>query len=207
MSKRSRIVLLSCITVLCCVALIVAGTFALFTYNRTVTNHLRAGSLTATLTRTKLTSTALSANGKLETVTDTQTKDFTAQNTENVFGLTSREAIAPGCYFEAAMRLANRGTIGFVYWIEIKGIEGDKELQDELELTLTAPDGQIKSAILSSDDAAQIMGSESEPIATLLVGESDDFTVTLKFLSEAGNSAQTKQASFDLIVHAQQLTV
>ena len=206
MSKRSRIILLSCMTALCCVALIVGGTFALFTYNRTVTNHLQAGKLTATLTRTKLQSVTLQADGRLVSSTDAQAKDFTAQTTDNVFGLSQQQTVAPGCSYQATLTLKNDGTVAFVYWIEISGIDGDNELKDQLQLTVAVTDGETKSATLGSGEASSILGSELSPIATLVVGQRSEFSVKLEFLTAAGNDAQTKTASFDLIVHAQQVT-
>lgn len=206
MSKRSRIILLSCVTVLCCVALITAGTLALFTYNRTVTNHLQAGSLVATLTRTELVSTVLDAHGRLVTSADDDPKDFTEQSADNVFGLKSQETVAPGCSFEAAMQLSNGGTVAFCYWVEITGISGDDELQDQLQLTVSINGGQARSATLTSGEAASLLGSEQSPVGTLAVGEQGSFTVKLEFLSAAGNDAQSKTASFDLVVHAVQVT-
>ncbi len=207
MSKRSRIILLSCITVLCCVALIVGGTFALFTYKREVTNHLQAGELKAILTRTKLQATTLGDDGQLKTATNAEPKDFTQQNTDNIFGLKTQETVAPGCSFTATLTLQNQGTVAFVYWVEVSGITGDKELQDQLQFTVSVTDGDSKSELLSSDQIGTVMGNATAPIGTILRGASAEFTVTLTFVdTSANNTAQAKTASFDLIVHAQQVT-
>ena len=208
MSKRSRIILLSCVTVLCCVALVVAGTFALFTYRREVNNHLQAGTLTAKLVRTKLISTTLDpTTGMLKTgQPNTTEEDFTNENGKNVFGLGETETVAPGCSFAATLKLTNTGSVAFGFWIEITGINGDDALKSQLQLTVSVKDGSTKQAVLSSGDVAGIMGSESAPIGTLVVNGTAEFTVTLEFLSAAGNEAQAQTANFDLIVHAQQVT-
>lgn len=206
MSKRSRIILLSCITVLCCVALMVGGTFALFTYNRSVTNHLQAGKLTATLTRTKLETVTLDGStGELKSRTSTETVDFTAESTGNVFGLTDGDRVAPGCKYAATMKLANTGTVAFVYWIEIDLKAGDSELTEQLQLTVSVTDGESKTTLLSAEPD-EVTGSAAEPLGTILIGKDSEFTVTLEFKSEAENAAQSKSANFDLIVHAQQVT-
>ena len=49
MSSRIRVIFMSCITIMVCVAVMAVGTFALFAETFKVTNHLKAGSLDVTL--------------------------------------------------------------------------------------------------------------------------------------------------------------
>jgi len=58
-TTKKRSVLLSVMTLVLCLALVAGGTYALFSDQVTLTNHLEAGTLDITLTRTKLVTKSL----------------------------------------------------------------------------------------------------------------------------------------------------
>ena len=187
---------------------IIAGmTLALFTDEEVVSNHLRAGDLNITLERTKLTSTYLTNRGFLETVVDDDVKDFTNDVRENVFALNGA-VIVPQSKYTAEMKITNNSdvaesNVAFAYWVEIvyTGVDG-VELAEQIEVTVNTDNSNILSKDL-------MVGSESEPIGVLAVGESGEFSVTIEFLdlaSAINNKAQGDEVTFDLVVHAVQYT-
>lgn len=208
MSKRIKIVTLSCVTVLCCLAFIVAGTYALYSDSTQVTNHLQAGELNIKLYRDKLTSAVLNDSGILELSTNNARTDFTNVTTENVFGLTDGVKIAPGSKFEAVLTLDNVGDVAVNYYLEFK-LGGDvNELAQQLRLTLSIEGKSEVSVMLSELGKKFTWGSENSPLGQVALSSSGSFVVALEFVDNSGvnNDAQGQEISFDLIVHAVQAT-
>ena len=90
MTRRNRSVLLSVLVLVLCLALIAGGSYALFTDEITLDQHLQAGTLKATLIRTELVKTELDGNGFLTSNEDEPDKrhiNFTEATTENAFGI------------------------------------------------------------------------------------------------------------------------
>lgn len=207
MSKKIRIVLLACVTILCCLVILVCGSLALFTDVFKITNHLQAGTLKVKLYRTSLTSTVLNARGELETLPVNSTRiDFSSATSENVFGVTSGNKIAPGCSFEATMSIENGGDVAFNYWLEIN-LDGAsaQELASQLTITVTSGTSTVTQALNANGGATQL-GSDSAPVGKVELNGKGVFTVKLQFVETAGNAAQDKEVTFDLIVHAVQAT-
>lgn len=129
MLKRNRILLLSSSIVMLCLCLIVGATYALFTESSTITNHLQAGNLNATLHRKAYTYTVLE-NGVLvpKNGGEGADKDFTttSANDVNFFGFNKNQSfkIVPGAYVEAAFDLGNTGTTAYDYTIAVTPTEG-----------------------------------------------------------------------------------
>lgn len=223
-TNRKRSLLVSGAIILLCMSVVVGATWALFTDDVTVSNHLQAGDLQITLKRVGLTKTTLTTLGYLEetTLSDADAfKDFTEPNNENVFGITmengvATEKIVPGSKFVATMEISNNENVSDVaydYWIEIKlNVDG---LTAE-EIAALKLDEQLKITVdseLENDPEPQTLdkglevGSGNNPIGTLTLGDSDTFTVTMEFVdSESNNDAKAQNLSFDLIVHAVQRT-
>ena len=85
--KKLRALLSAALTIMLSVSIGVAGTYALFSDNVEVTNHLQAGTLELGLTRTKLVKSVPDATTGMPTKTeDATTRDFSAATSENVFG-------------------------------------------------------------------------------------------------------------------------
>ena len=200
--NRKRALLISGSVILLCLTVIVGMTAALFTDDEVVNNHLRAGDLNITLVRTKLISTYLTDRGFLDTVTDGQLKDFTNETSENVFDLNGA-VIVPKSKYIAEMQISNESDVAFEYWIEIVYTgAADIELAEQISVTVNTEESKRLNQGL-------MVGSESEPIEVLAVGEAGKFTVTVEFLdldNSVNNLAQGDSVTFDLIVHAVQYT-
>ena len=180
-------------------------TYALFTDDEVVINHLRAGDMNVTLTRTKLTSNYLNNQGFLDTITDNEEIDFTDGNNQNVFGFKDT-IIVPTSKYVAEMKITNnseeaKSDVAFAYWVEII-YTGDTgvELAEQISVTVDTAESKRLNQGLA-------VGSESAPLGVLAVNESGSFTVTVEFLDlETNNKAQGDFVSFDLVVHAVQYT-
>lgn len=210
MTKKHSVLILSLITVLLAVALVVGATYALFSDSIKVTNHLEAGKLEVTLTRYSLTWSKLDANGTLSAGSDEVEKPFTDGSTDNVFGIEDEDLVVPGSNYTAWMRLDNKGDVAVGYWVEIKltvnGAEqaADKALAEQLKLTVT-PNGKAAEEKYLSEGLT--LGSDSVPIAKVNAGSNTSFSVKIDFVhDDDNNDAQEGYVTFDLIVHAIQVT-
>lgn len=219
MKTKKRVVILSVLTLMLCLALVAGGTFALFTDDVTLGNHLQAGKLNITLERIELTVDELGAEGFITPVTKqartdvavdfSETKTFAAGLDNNVFGVVADELIAPMAKRSAVMKITNNSDVAFGYWIEIVLTSTDNNLADQIKVTVLV-DGTEHGAGLNS---GLIVGDASNPIEVLAVAEAQEFTVIVEFVNGATNDptfdnnlAQGQEVSFDLVVHAVQET-
>ena len=220
MTKKKRSVLLAVLTLVLCVALVAAGTYALFSDKVTLGNHLQAGTLDITLIRTKLVTESLDpSTGFIVHKENTERIDFSTPwdpehpelKNENVFDMVEGLLIAPGCSYSAEMQIINNSDVAFGYWIQIDfDDEADLALANQLKITIETVDSQksIDGKILS--ESKGLIGSEKSPIGVLsktAEGKLQEFTVTVEFAdSKANNDAKNAAFDFDLIVHAVQVT-
>ena len=218
MTKSKRSVLLAVLTLMLCLALVAGGTYALFTDQVTLDNHLQAGTMDITLKRTKLTKLDLDATtGFLKGSVNEEEIDFSepydpndpnAKN-ENVFDITDGALIVPGCWYTADMKITNNSDVAFGYWLEIVFDEKvDLTLAKQLKITVKTAD-QSKSITKMLDESAGLIGAEDDPIEVLPKTGSALFTVTVEFVDlddGANNVAKAKSFDFDVIVHAVQVT-
>lgn len=192
------------ILIVLCVALLIGGTYALFSDRIEVENHLQAGTLKVKLERTSLTKTYLDeTTGYLKTLTNTSTVDFTNQTTENVFGVGTNELVVPGSSYEAQMKITNNGSVAFTYDIKLS----------LLSVQTNALASQMKVYIDGVDKGylSQLAQSNSQVIiATGTMTKADvakTFTIKIVFENlSTNNDAQNQDVSFDLIVAATQKT-
>lgn len=205
MSKRIRAITLCCVTVLCCVALIVGGTYALFSDSVNVTNHLQAGELKVRLYRDKLSGLLLTNQGLLKAFENSERTEFTKESA-NILGLTEERAVVPGCEFNAECSLENEGNVAIIYYLEFV-FEGTNKLAEQLQLTLNTG-SDTKTVMLSQLGNNYTWGSAASPLGSVLSGSVAQFSVELKFVDNdaVNNDAQGQQVSVDVIVHAVQLT-
>lgn len=213
MARRMKTLLLSCMSIVLCIMVLVAGSFALFTDTARVQNHLQAGRLDVTLKRIALTTTKLDANGymltKNEQTTADEPVDFSGGG-GNVFGLSQDEVIAPCTVLQATMQISNDSDVAFGYWIEFTA-DGDENFRKQLKISVTPQGGNTITQYLS--DGVTI-GSETNAVAILAAtGEAKTFVVKVEFEnivqgadSHNNNQAQGKDCSIDVIVHATQVT-
>lgn len=207
MGKRKvRTLLMSCVMMLLCVAMIVGGTFALWSDSAKVENHLTAGTLKVKLERISLTKTYLdNETGYLVTNgPDTTIVNFTNTNTANanVFGINSSEKVVPRSEYEATLKLSNNGDVAFSYDVIIKLTSESNALAEQLKIYI---DGEDKGTL----DEYVVDGKAV--IATQTMAKNDaakEFTVKVEFINDdsVNNDAQSKEVKFDLLVKAVQKT-
>lgn len=202
--NKKRALLTSCSVILLCICIIVGMSYALFTDTVSVGNHLKAGKLDVTLTRTDLEYSVLNADGELQIYTVSEAYDFTDSTDENVFGITaSDKVIVPGSYFKATMQLSNNGNVAFDYRVEIKLFGDASELAEQIKVTVTHPYGTETTAMLSElDEALSVANGKMKA-----TDEAQSFSIKLEFTDcESNNDAMDKTTAFDIIVTAVQST-
>ena len=219
MFKRNRILLLSASIIIICCCLIVGGTFALFTERAEVKNHLKAGNLTATLTRHSYSYTYLADDGLMKTVNSTAAEedmDFSKVNAENFFGLKDNKInIVPGCMFEATFSLGNAGTTAYVFDFDFKLVTGNDVNSKNLAKELVVEIGTITTSGTTTT-TKKIAGGAMNDIkfvddtyndAHIIVGgETTNFYVKVSLPAATGNDVENGEVWFDLIVNAKQYT-
>lgn len=202
-SKKALIAAIAMILV--CASAIAGMSYALFSKYITVENHLQAGNLDVTLKRTNLKYCILNGDGELQEYTSTTEKDFsnTTTGNDNIFDITNSMLIVPGSYFEAEMELDNVGSVAFTYNVVIKLNGEATALAQQLDVTVTHPDGTTATRRLSTlDGGLVIIGTQTmKP-----TDEAQSFKVRMSFVDDNGanNLAQSSGASFDLVVSAVQ---
>lgn len=205
MSKKFRAITLSCITVMVCMALLVVGTYALFSDEVSISNHLQAGNLEVNLVRTAHSNTLLNNQGVLATTTvDNENVDFTGKNNENLFAMDSNTKIAPGCAFSADLKLENNGDVAFNWSWELvlsEDMQSDAELLSQLKVTVTVAG---EDTIFTG---AELFGKVDGGF--IAKGGRQTFTIKVEFENlegSANNAAQDQNVYFDLIIYAIQAT-
>ena len=219
MAKAVKTIFVAMAAIALAVMLFTAGTFALFTDTVTVKNHLQAGTLQATLTRTSITGNTIDTDGYLVDYQGAANVDFSKETNENVFDLNATNYIVPGMYRTANMTLSNQSTVAFAYWIEIVLVDPteaqDIALSEQLEVTVTTANAEVgvnERPIENAGTNKIELGNEKSPIGIVTTGSSQAFTVTITFKDygtaedNANNNAKAANISFDMIVHAVQVT-
>ncbi|MBE7068062.1 MAG: hypothetical protein E7381_02035 [Clostridiales bacterium] len=209
MTTKKRSILLSILTLMLCLALVAVGTYALFSDQVTLENHLQAGTLDVTLTRTSLkTKTLDDTTGFLvDNPVNDEDVDFSKPTTRNVFDLETGDLIVPQSSYLAEMKIENNSDVAFKYWIEVVLKDStDPAFAEQLDVKVTTekmPQGT--SATLS---AGLKVGSEQTPIGTLAKGTSQTFTISVTFVDDnnVNNDAMNDELNFDIVVHAVQET-
>ena len=203
--SKVRTLLVACVMIMLCAAMIVGGTYALWSDNVTVENHLSSGTLQVKLERISLTKTYLDdETGYLVTAgPDTTIVDFTDTNTadDNVFGIED-EKVVPCSEYEAKLRLTNNGDVAFTYDVIIKLNSASNALAEQLKVYI---DGEDKGTL----DQYAVDGKAV--ISTQTMAKNDtakEFTVKIQFINDndINNDAQNKEVKFDLLVNAVQKT-
>ena len=207
MTKRKRSLIMSVLTLLLCVALFAAGTYALFSDEVVLTNHLQAGTLDITLTRTSLLKNELdNKTGFLVTKENPEDVDFSGETKRNVFDIIEDTAlIVPGCWYSAEMQISNNSDVAFNYWIEVVfSDDDDLALADQLKVTLITKNGKTEGKL---SEIAALISNEKKPVGVLAKKASELFTIRVEFEDlETNNSAKKQSLSFDVVVHAVQQT-
>ena len=218
MSKTIKKIGLAIVAIALEVALLIAGSYALFTDTITVSHHLQAGKLEATLTRKTLMGNQIDVNGYLADYEGEKNVDFSAATSKNVFDLED-VLIVPGMYREATMELSNGGDVAFSYWVEIvlQNPEAAKDVafSDQLLVSVTTQNTGAGMSLteqpIENDGKKITIGSKENPVGVVELSTSQTFSVKIEFkdygdaMDNVNNNAKDGQLQFDMIVHAVQV--
>lgn len=200
---KIRTLLVACVMIMLCSAMIVGGTYALWTDTVTVSNHLVAGSLDVKLARTSLSKTYLDAEtGYLTTDQDTTELDLSEATTANVFGIADDELIVPCSSYEATLKLSNVGSVAFNYDVVIQCTSFSNALAEQLAVYVDGVQvGYLSDFYAEGEEAIISQQTMSKTDADKL------FTVKIVFEDlDTNNNAKGQSANFDLVVKATQAT-
>ncbi len=206
MERKRKTLLLSILTLCICMVLVVGGTFALFTDEATVNNHLQAGNLKVGLYRTAYTEKVLVAEGYLDekfvqsqdNVINGSDINLTDEDEEWLFSVNNA---VPQSYYKADLDVVNNGSVAFNYGMQIMLKSGDTtDLVDQIQITVTYGDSQVKSFVLS--DCA----NNKVDLGVLTTGQSGRFTVKAEFIDDTAvnNNAMNETVEFFVQVYATQ---
>lgn len=207
--SKVRTLLTACVMIMLCAAMIVGGTYALWSDKVEVNNHLSAGMLKVSLQRTYLEKYTLGDDMYMTKTTD----DTIAPATANIFGM-GNEVVVPTSYYAARLKLTNDGDVAINY--EIKVVvknDSDKELAKQVKVFIG--EGEIGNVTY---DEGKYLVTETDGNVTLT-----QFTIGNGFIDKNqtgkvfwvkivfenrhdNNAAQNKRAEFDLLVTATQRT-
>ncbi len=218
MAKVFRTVALAVAAIALAAAVAVVGSYALFTDTVTVSHHLQAGKLEATLTRKTLVGNQIDASGYLSDYQGEKDVDFSSETKKNVFDLEDA-LIVPCMYREATMELSNGGNVAFSYWIEIiltaPTKPQDVALAEQLEVSVktqnTGAGMSLTEQPIKNDGKKITIGSQENPVGVVELSKAQTFSVKVAFkdygdkIDNANNTAKGGELSFDMIVYAVQV--
>ncbi len=194
-NKGKRIALLaSAILVSAGLATGIGVTYALYSKQVKVINHVTIGNLSFDLKRTKLETYAIDSNtGFLAQLpSDENTLDLSKDGSKAF----EAENAAPGASYKATFELTNTGGTAFTAKAEIPStaitLTGvDKENRDSVlsNIEVSFDEGEAKS--LLSEDIAYDLGS-------FAIKEKKTFTLQVQFKDTLGNEAQNAALDFAL---------
>ncbi len=207
--SKVRTLVLASMMIMLCMAMLVGGSYALWSMDKTYVNHLQAGELALTLERTALTKHVLNGEtGYLDEITDDSTVDFTNNRTANVFGIENGEIVVPMSSYEATMKITNNGDVAFEYSIviQLKNDVNDLAKQLKVYVDKDATDNRGYEEVGSLDDFAEV-NKQIVVFGNVAKDKVTSFRVKIEFENNDtfNNDAMSQSISFDLIVKAVQL--
>ena len=221
MLKRNRLLLISSSVVMLCLALIVGATFALFTEEARVTNHLQAGNLSASLIRHSYEYTVLGNDGVMTTVSPTPADleiDFSEANTKNFFGFDNSQTImlVPECSFKSTFTLKNTGSTAFQYDFDFVGTDGKQYSEvfaKQLYAKIVSIDDANNTETVVAEGTLYQFLTDGDTVYTnsellkVAANSATKFCVTVTFVSsDSNNVAEDAEVWFDFVVNATQYT-
>ncbi len=218
--SKVRTMLLASVMIMLCTSVIVGGTYALWSDQVSVKNHLSAGSLKVELKRTYLEKFALDSEGSghlTKTVDDKETS-----TTANMFGISNDDVIVPSTYYAARLKLTNSGDVAINY---VVSIEVDKNSDVELAKQIIVHVGDKQKAIFDESNGYSMSPNDTD--CQYLVKETNngkidyltneigsgslnkkqetEFWVEVLYLDlNNNNDSQNQKLSFDIYVDATQ---
>lgn len=219
--NRKRVILTSCSIILLCTALIVGVTYAIFSEQAEIANHLQAGELRIKLTRTKLEYNKLDDNGYLsDPIVDSVPKDFSNTNDvqDNIFGIEKDTLIVPGSFYEATMQIENHdgsdgegvGDVAFTYQVQLK-IDSENaatEIAKQINVTVTKNNGDSATKLLSEFANEENVYSIMPDGVMNVNDEPQTFKIRIEFIDDDAVNylAENGSVKFDIYVVATQKT-
>lgn len=204
--NKVRTLLMSCVMMTLCVAMVVGATFSLWSDSVKVENHLIAGSLKVKLERVSLSKTYFdNETGCLVTPNVNETVvDFSSTNTSNanVFGINDGEKLVPGSKYEAKLKISNNGDVAFSYDVIVKLNGNSNALAKQLKIYINDVDkGTLNNYVEDGKAVISTQTMKKNDLAKV-------FTIKVEFVNDnaINNDAQNKEVKFDLLVNATQLT-
>lgn len=198
MNRKTKTALASAGILVVSAALVVGATWAFFTDNVTVNNHIEVGDLSIGLSRVSYLSKELQSDGTLaETDEDTTVVDL-LKDPKELFRV---ENAVPGCWYQAKIKISNLGSVSVDYGARflVGELTDPEDIAFSKQMQLTVTTSADASTSFTLDKAADV------DIGNLLAGSEDTFTVKAEFLaSEDNNAAQKGSLDFDLQVYAAQ---
>ena len=202
---KKRTLLLSALTALLGVSVAVGASYALFTDQVTVNNHLSAGSLDVGLYRVEYKENVLVADGTMaESTPDTTRVDLT-QNADKLFVID--DLFVPTSWYETTVEVSNLGDVAFDYgvrilWTDDTANDKDQIIAEQIQITISVGDTQKEQFYLCDCANYDVV------LGSMLKGDAaEQFTVKAEFVNrDDNNAAMQAEIDFDLQVYATQKT-
>ena len=222
MTKKTKTLLLSTMTLMLCVLLISTATFALYSQRTTIENHLEAGSLEVGLWRTGIKQYTLNDKGYLEEITRVAGEktpsgkdvwqDFTGRVDDNFFGLEDKDKnkvlddVVPGTWFESTLKIANGGDVAFRYDVTFDGVNGTEELLKKVNVIVTPCDEQGNATDAAVSKTMYALSKDGQTISYLMEkGATEQYlTVRVEFDQDITTELDEGGVTFDLVIVATQ---
>ena len=218
MTKVVKKVAFAIVAIVLAIMVVIAGSYALFTDTVTVSHHLQAGTLEATLTRKTLVGNQIDASGYLSDYEGEKDVPFSGETEKNMFDLEDT-LIVPYMYREATMELTNGGNVAFSYWIEIvltnPETANDIALSEQLQITVKTENTEAGMSLtdqpIQNNGEKITIGSQENPVGIVELSMSQTFSVKVEFkdygdkLDNVNNNAKNGKLIFDMIVYAVQV--
>jgi hypothetical protein len=203
MTKRSRALIVSIVTLCLCLILSISATYALFTNQVNTNIHLDSGNLTIGLYRTSYQTKTLGTDGTLSVTEDKKSVDLTEDGSK-VFDISNA---VPGCWYKAELTVENLGNVAFDYgvrliWSKDQATQSQQDFADQLTVTIIGDESHkatFKLSAATDVSLGYMLVDNTKTTSTFTVQiEFDDINAT------ENNKAQSVNLSVDLQVYATQ---
>ncbi len=214
MTKGFRTLLTAMVILCISTAMIVGGTYALFSDYETVGNHLVAGNLDIALTLVDYREYVPGDDGLLTLNVDQDVQNNPVDLVGNDDTLFTAVNAVPESYYQATIEIKNKGTTAYDYDVRILwNTENDATaeqhiLASQIEITITSDkiDNETHTKTFLLSDCADNVVPLGYMLRSTAENESvERFTITAKFVDDENNDrVQNVELSFDIQVNATQ---
>lgn len=220
--NKARTILLASSMIMLSTAVIVGGTYALWSDRVSVNHHLSAGTLKVELTRTYLEKYGLGDDMYMNRIIDNKETD----TFKNVFDIKDDELIVPTSYYATKLKLTNVGDVAIDYTINVT-VDKDSDLELAKQVIIHIGDNQIATydenngySMNENNDECNYLAKKTDSgnvdYLTYEAGKGSmdinqkekEFWVEIMFEnlanSDEQNKSQGKSIKFDLLIDATQ---